>query len=184
MNDEIWKPVVGLETFYEVSNLARIRSIGGLKIRRNGRRYCRDGQLMAQSKAVHGYMIIRLRKMGESISGYVHRFVAQAFIPNPLGLPQVNHKDGTRDNNRPENLEWVTNSQNIKHGYTFARRKRISFPGELSANAKLTNESVGQIRSEYRFGDMTYGSCGLARRFGVDPALILRVVKRQVWRHI
>jgi hypothetical protein len=64
-----------------------------------------------------GYMMCALQKDGKSKQVRVHRLVADAFIPNPDKLPQVNHKDGNKTNNYIDNLEWVDNSRNIMHRY-------------------------------------------------------------------
>jgi len=64
-----------------------------------------------------GYLQVNLRKEGKKYYKRVHRIVAETFIPNPLNLPQVNHKDGNKRNNNIDNLEWTNNKQNTLHGY-------------------------------------------------------------------
>lgn len=64
-----------------------------------------------------GYYKVDLYRNGHSVSRRIHRLVAKAFMPNPKNLPEVNHKDGNKLNNNVENLEWVTNSKNMKHAY-------------------------------------------------------------------
>ena len=85
---EIWKPVVGYEGLYEVSNLGRVRRV----------------KIIEPSRKKHGYMQISLTGSdGVRKSFRLHRLVAEAFIPNPDGKPQVNHKDeDTENNGRPE----------------------------------------------------------------------------------
>ena len=70
------------------------------------------GNIKKQSDSVHGYMTVRLGKK----KLYVHRLVAEAFIPNPHGYPQVNHKDEDKSNNHVSNLEWCTSKYNINYG--------------------------------------------------------------------
>ena len=104
---EEWRPVVGYEGLYEVSNKGRVRKIISgriLKDRDNGR----------------GYRYVRLHHINID-TVYVHRLVAQAFIPNPLDLPQVNHKDEDKSNNSVDNLEWCTAKYNIHYGTAIDR---------------------------------------------------------------
>lgn len=70
---------------------------------------------------INGYMCVSLRRNKERIGCLVHRLVAKAFIPNPENKPQVNHKDESRNNNRVDNLEWVTEQENIDYGHHNAR---------------------------------------------------------------
>ncbi len=90
-----------------------------------GYKYCvsRNGEIInietGKHKAQHisnsGYWYISLWKDGKSKSCFVHRIVAEAFVPNPNKKPEVNHKDGNKLNNRADNLEWVTGAENKRH---------------------------------------------------------------------
>jgi hypothetical protein len=101
---EIWKPIEITKGFIEISNKGRVRSLlrGTPCI------------LKAQTDK-KGYLRVRMTIEREKITIKVHREVAKAFIPNPNNLPQVNHKDGDKRNNRVENLEWCTNQENAHH---------------------------------------------------------------------
>lgn len=100
---EIWKDVVGYEGLYQISNLGRVKSV-------------RQNKLMSL-KRCQGYLRVGLRHRGkEQRSYFVHRLVAEAFIPNPHNYPQINHKDECRTNNNVENLEWCTAKYNCNYG--------------------------------------------------------------------
>lgn len=118
---EEWRPVEGYEGLYEVSNRGRIKSVAK-KIKRNGRVVCHQAtdRILKPKHKPNGYLQAWLYdENGKVKAFYVHRLVAQAFIQNPYGLPQVNHRDGNRENNRLGNLEWCSGSYNVasaKHG--------------------------------------------------------------------
>ena len=111
MTEEIWRPVMGYEGFYEVSNQGRVRSVD----RYDNNNHFRKGELMNLFYGC-GYLRVIFSKNGIVKKHLVHRLVAQAFIPNPLSLPQVNHIDENKSNNNVDNLEWCTAKYNINYG--------------------------------------------------------------------
>lgn len=115
MNEE-WRPVKGYEELYEVSNTGRVRSLD--KYVKNGHSSYRlhKGKVISLLKGEYGYIQVNLCCNRKMYKKYVHRLVAQAFIPNPDGLPQVNHKDEDKSNNCVENLEWCDAKYNINYG--------------------------------------------------------------------
>lgn len=109
---EIRVPVVGYEGIYEVSNYGHVY---GLK-RKNARGQIVNPIVKATKPNNRGYIQICLSKDGKQKYMLLHRIVAEAFIPNPEGLPQVNHKDENKNNNSADNLEWCTNAYNRHYG--------------------------------------------------------------------
>lgn len=105
---EQWRPIEGYEGLYEVSNLGRVKSLGNDKNRKE--------KILRPVMTKKGYLQLFLSKEGKAKRFFVHRLVAQAFIPNPEGLPQINHKDENPSNNRVENIEWCDCKYNINYG--------------------------------------------------------------------
>lgn len=104
------RPVVGYEGHYEVDSEGNISSLKYGKRRKLAKRYNRKG-----------YVTVSLCTNGTQHYHTVHRIVAQAFITNPQGLPQVNHKDENKKNNRVENLEWCTNTYNSHYSQNYIK---------------------------------------------------------------
>lgn len=101
---EAWKPIRGFPG-YEISNYGRIRS------------YLRKSPIILKPNSrPNGYLKVDLYRGGTSYTKSIHRLVAETFIPNPTGLPVVNHKDENRFNNRVDNLEWCTHEYNNNYG--------------------------------------------------------------------
>lgn len=115
---EIWKPIEGYEGLYEVSTLGRVRSLG--RVAKNGTYF--PPIILKLKPNQRGYVQIRLHNDGEFKRMLVHRLVAEAFIPNPDNLPVVNHKDRNPSNNNVSNLEWCTQSHNVRWDGAVERR--------------------------------------------------------------
>lgn len=123
---EEWRDITGYEGLYQVSDLGRVRSLDRTIYCQNrwgdvcGRFY--PSKILTQHRYSNGYMSVCLGR--NSPAFLVHRLVALLFIPNPLNLLEVNHKDGVRDHNVLNNLEWLSSSDNKRHGYANIPRKK------------------------------------------------------------
>ena len=116
MQNECWKPIKDYEGIYEVSNYGRVKSLERV-IYNSGTKnglYTIHEKIIKQriNKKRHGYCELSLHKNGKEKRFKVHRLVAEAFIPNPNNLPEVNHIDGNKENNHASNLEWCTSKEN------------------------------------------------------------------------
>lgn len=169
--EEIWKDVKGYEGLYSVSNLGRIKSY--LLFQGTGTRE----RIRVLSLASAGYPCLCLQKNGKQSTFLVHRLVAQAFIPNPLNLPQVNHIDSNKKNNNVDNLEWVTHQKNIDHASANNRIAR----GIRKWNSKLSEQDVIEVLKMLELGIKTPT---IAKRFSVSDVLISRIKLGRAWRHI
>lgn len=113
---EIWKPIAGFDGCYEVSNLGHVKSIGRLCKRKLFGGFMKvKERIMKPHLNKFGYQQIYLSRGGVRKRYSVHRLVALSYIPNPNGKPNVNHIDGNPKNNKVENLEWCTQSENSLH---------------------------------------------------------------------
>jgi DNA-binding XRE family transcriptional regulator len=166
---EQWLPLKNIVVHgdnYEVSNTGKVRPIK-TKVELNPHR------------KPNGYRQCSLWLHSKQRQYYVHRLVAMTFIPNPDQLPQVNHKDGNKDNNSVSNLEWSTNIDNIKHAH---RTGLIKQTGVDNPRAVLNDNSVREIKELYATGK--YKQNELAQRFNVNKQTINNIVRGKSWTHI
>lgn len=164
-----WEAAKGFEGYYLISPNGEVYSV------RSGR------QLKPFTSRDDGYVQIELNLNGAATKHLIHRMVAEAYIPNPDNLPCVNHKDGNKQNNCVENLEWVSYGDNMKHA---SEHGLLKTKGENNPASKLTEEDVRFIKKVYRKGDREFGTAALGRKFGVDHKAIYSIINGKTWREV
>lgn len=145
----------------------------------NSMKMTTKGKFIKQRINNKGYLMISLSKNNRSKLKTVHRLIAQTYIPNSLNLPQVNHKNGIKTDNRAENLEWCTNAENHSHGIKLGLLNQY---GENNPSNKLTAKQVHKIRELYATGK--YSQQQIANTIKISRENVGLIVRRQRWTHI
>lgn len=157
---EIWKDIEGYEGLYQVSNQGRIKRLAGKVENKNGgMRFFPEN--VRKPINVHGYLYCDLYKDNKECRKAIHRLVASAFIDNPENKPQVNHINGNKLDNRAENLEWCTQSENNLHAFSLGLMKAYDRHGDK-------NPMYGKKMSDYTKSRI------LASHLGVKASLATR----------
>lgn len=115
---EVWEDVKGYEGLYQISNLGNIKSVNrAVKRVTNDKEHIVvfHGKILKPHISDRGYLRLKLSKNGIEKTHKIHKLVAIAFVNNPNGYCEVNHKDGNKSNNHVDNLEWCSRSQNVRH---------------------------------------------------------------------
>lgn len=133
-----------------------------------------------QHQTKKGYLRVRLYNEFGGKSLLVHRLVALTYLHNIQKLPVVNHKDGNKQNNDCDNLEWCSVGYNQLHAYRTGLRRQHQ--GEKHGRAKLTDGDVILIRQIYSSGGVTYTD--LAKSWGVGKSMIGYIVTNKNWNHL
>jgi len=176
--NEIWKPVEGLEDFYEVSNMGRWKILQREIKAGYGKTRVIKEKITCGIKRGR-YLKVSINTTGESKDIDLHIMVARAFIPNPENKPTVNHKKGIKTDNRASELEWATQSEQLFHSYEFKLR---SANGEKNGRAKLTETQVVQIRNLFKTGQ--YTKTKLSKEFMVGLTTIRMIINKKNWKHV
>lgn len=121
---EIWKDIECYEGIYQISNLGNVKSLPRLVKNKNGYRKVQGGLLKTCLNS-KGYVIVPLTTKQKSKFYFVHRLIANAFIPNHENKPYINHKDCNQKNNNIENLEWCTQKENVNHAIKNGRYENV-----------------------------------------------------------
>lgn len=158
--EEVWEKIDGFSR-YEVSNCGKVRSYAQNK----------QGKIMSASLQRKGYLAVSIiDDNGKKYTKKLHRLVAEAFIPNPNNLPQVNHKDENKENNYVDNLEWCDNNYNINYG------TKVQRTAEKNRCCEYTSEKVYSVDIN---GNIEHFNsiCEAERITGLSHCNIVRTLK-------
>ena len=176
---ETWKKIKDYEG-YEISSLGNVKSLSKKIKCRNGYRITKE-KFLKLKKLNTGYLSVQLKNKGKMF--LVHRLVALHFIDNIESKPQVNHVNGIKHDNRVENLEWATRSENQIHAY----KNKLQVPsfhgrafGENQGLSKLKEKDVIFILHNYKKGM----GIKLSKTFNVSQTTILNIVNKKIWNHV
>lgn len=173
MKEEIWKDIEGYEGLYQVSNLGRVKRMRFINKNTN----IEKERIKSQKIRKDGYLEVALYKNGKGKYIQVHRLVAKSFIPNPKKLPQVNHIDGNKENNCVDNLEWVTNKENVTHAIKTGLQNNS---GEHNGKAKLTQQQAEKIRKIRKEKNVPYRQ--IAKKYNVSHYTIIQICKNHYYK--
>jgi copper homeostasis protein CutC len=152
---------------YLISNLGEVKSV-------------RNDRILKQVlNRPLGYNIVNLGSKNRN--RYIHRMVAEAFVPNPEGLPEVNHKDFDKQNNSADNLEWVTRQGNSDHLHANKKIKHPSRVGTLNDNCRLTEREVIAIRGLRKISTSVKR---IAEIFSISESYVYGICKGKTWKHL
>jgi hypothetical protein len=166
LENEIWKDVIGYEKLYLISSLGKLKSLQNNK-----------EKILKLIPDKKGYLRTRIGNLNNKKTIKIHRLVAIAFIPNPENKKEVNHRDGNKQNNNIENLEWCTGSENIKHAFKTGLRRS---DGNNHNNRKLSSIQVKEIREKRKI----YSCIELGKMYNVSRVQILNIVTYKMWKNI
>lgn len=173
---EVWKDIDGYEGDYQISTYGRVRSI-------KTKTYIYQDEnhmLKPRYNSNGGYAKVALYKDNKRKQMFIHRLVALAFIPIIKDKTLINHKNGIKDDNRVENLEWCDNSENINHAINNGLKP--SSKGSQHGMSKLNEEQVLKMRQEHESG-IHYSI--LAKKYKVSRSTTYAIlVSKKLWRHL
>lgn len=157
--EEIWKPVKNYEGYYEISNLGRVKSLDRFVKQKN--HYIHRQECIKQSRIdANGYYVVTLCKDRKSISTYIHRLLAEAFIPNPDNKPCVDHINTITTDNNLENLRWVTSEENSNNCLTLKH-----FKADANKEASIKKRLLSRKQNKTKTGPKTIYQYTISREF-------------------
>lgn len=173
---EIWKDIKGFEGIYRISSLGKVESLDRLMRNASGGLSKFRGKILKSQHTKDGYLCVRLKK-NFKINFTIHRLAALAFIPNPENKDTVNHKNGIKTDNRVENLEWATRSENQHHAFSTGLR---SHKGQKSPTSILTESQAIEIK--YGYKDLKQYQ--IAKIYNINKNTVSDIRTGKKWRHI
>jgi len=182
---EIWKKIEN-SYYYAVSNKGRIKRLAHQtwSVRNNSYSQYKERILKLSNNNSKKYWRLTIDYLDNiSKAESIHRLVALNFIENPNNLPQVNHKDGNKDNNNVDNLEWCTNLYNMQHAIRTGLRDNflLSLQGEKSNFNKYSEETLMKIPKLIEEGN-SYKKIG--EILNIPPTLISEIKSKRAWKHL
>ena len=177
LENEIWKDCKGYEGLYQVSSLGRVKSLERIRINHTG------GMWVQQEKILYGrydgchYLVVHLKTpKGKDKIERIHRLVALAFIDNPQHKPEVNHKNSIRDDNRGENLEWVSHQENIELSVKSLHKSKTKIlcitTGEVFSTSEEASKKNGGPSSNIRRSAADYQKGIIRKVYGYSYCYI------------
>ena len=167
---ETWKDILGYENLYQVSDQGNVRSLEHKVKKGRGGIYSLPERKLKPAKNKFGYLYITLCKEGIRNRYFVHRLVAQAFIPNPDNLPYINHKDECKTNNRVDNLEYCNAKYNCNYGTHNEKLSKSLINNPLISQAVvcietgITYPSIMEVYRLFGFSQGHISECCIGKR--------------------
>ena len=178
MEEELWKPCIDANGFLEVSNLGSVRTIDRMSQvygrKKNGKvqgefTQRRPAKMISPCVTKSGYLECAFMVQGKRKKLTVHRLVGKAFVSGYFEGASIDHLDGNKKNNRADNLEWVTLSENTKRQWASGL---VDLRGELAPGAKLTNAQAHAVKV---LADNGFMVSEIAEWFGISTSLIYKI---------
>jgi hypothetical protein len=168
INNPIWKDIYinGEKTKYQVSNCGNIKNT-------------KSGRILKHNIDIYGYCYLSISHKGNKYQRTVHSLVAQAFIPNPESKPQVNHKDGNKENNYDWNLEWATHLENMKHALETGLRNNTI--GSNHSNSVYSDKQIHKICKLLENGSSTTEVSNVVK---IPRKYLDKIRRGELWKHI
>lgn len=164
LENEVWKDIPGFEGQYQVSNMGRVKSLSRTLPHKTHITWKIQERILSQSRRGPGkkkYLGVCLHiGKGNMTSAHVHRLVAESFVPNPDNKPDVNHIDGNTENNRADNLEWVTAHENTKHAWDTGLCDNIVKAKSVPVINVTTGQRFDSIADAERYYGKSSGAIG------------------------